>query len=290
MRLTPMEKLVPNSGLLLEKTPSAALSRMMRTGILARSVEDLKTVLKVISGPDEKESDVISIKKLPDPEKRAERLRLAWTVNAGGLAVSEETAGIIKGLAEKLSASGHVVDCLPDGRFDFKTSRDVFLRIFYASVSASMPLPAVFVMRRLLGAKYFDTSLKRYLKAETERLELINSMEGIFSDYDALLCPITATPAFPHIKPDRCTRMGPVYKKGIDVDGKNINYAEANMGFTIPFSVTGNPVAVLPAGLSGDGLPIGVQVVGRRYDDLRLLEIAAALSEEAGPIGHPKLK
>ncbi|MFZ5354033.1 MAG: amidase family protein [Bacillota bacterium] len=62
------------------------------------------------------------------------------------------------------------------------------------------------------------------------------------------------------------------------------------MGFVIPFSVTGNPVITIPIGFSGEGLPIGIQCIGRRYEDIKLLEIAAKLCEITGPLKHPSLK
>ena len=284
---TSTEKFVPSTGLLTEKTASEALNRMMRTGILARSVEDCKTALKIISGPDNEECDVLSVNNIIHPTKPVGKLRVLWTTNSGGLAVSKDTREIMKNITEKLASLGHKVDALQSERFDFKAAREVFLQLFYSVISIIMPAPALFLMKIFGKGTYLNTNLKKYFEAEQNRIALINSLDSLFYEYDVLLCPVTATPAFPHMKPDRYMGMQPIYKKGVDVDGKMINYSEANMGFTVPFSVTGNPVVVFPAGLSQDGLPIGIQAVGRRYYDLNLLDMAAVLSEVAGPIRHP---
>jgi amidase len=72
--------------------------------------------------------------------------------------------------------------------------------------------------------------------------------------------------AFPH-----CPTSTPLY-----VDGEAVNYWRA-VGHTAPFNFTGHPVVVVPVGTDGNGLPIGVQVVGRRWDEERLLGVARIL-------------
>jgi amidase len=73
----------------------------------------------------------------------------------------------------------------------------------------------------------------------------------------------------------------------IDIDGSKMPYFTANMSFTSVFNLTGNPVVVLPAGRSSDGLPIGIQVIGRRWQDMHLLSVAEALTEVTGPFQAP---
>lgn len=89
--------------------------------------------------------------------------------------------------------------------------------------------------------------------------------------HDAWLCPVSSTPAFPHCKPGT----------PISVDGTDVPYAVAAAGYAIPFNVSGHPVVVLPCGRSAQGMPIGVQVVGHRWGDERLLAVAGALERVA---------
>jgi Asp-tRNA(Asn)/Glu-tRNA(Gln) amidotransferase A subunit family amidase len=80
----------------------------------------------------------------------------------------------------------------------------------------------------------------------------------------------------------------PVYKaKYVDVDGSNVPYGLASVGLTSPFNVTGNPVVVAPAGVAKNGMPFGVQIVGKRWQDYRLLSLAQELEKNLEPVGRP---
>jgi len=82
--------------------------------------------------------------------------------------------------------------------------------------------------------------------------------------------------AFPH-----CETGTPLH-----VDGQEVEYWVANAHCTL-FNYTGHPAVVLPYKLDSDGLPIGMQLVGKRWDESRLLAIAQALSEVTGAFQRP---
>jgi amidase len=63
------------------------------------------------------------------------------------------------------------------------------------------------------------------------------------------------------------------------VDGKKVSYATSNMGYTTPFSLTSNPVIVIPIGQTKEGLPVGAQIVGKRFHDLDLRKIIAVMEQ-----------
>jgi amidase len=71
------------------------------------------------------------------------------------------------------------------------------------------------------------------------------------------------------------------------VDGEPVNYWKANVGYTNLFNLAGNPVVAMPIGFNGSGLPIGVQVVGSRWRDARLLTVAGQLFDAAGVFRTP---
>jgi len=108
------------------------------------------------------------------------------------------------------------------------------------------------------------------------RDEFILAWEGFFESWDVLLCPSAPVTAFPH---------APVGAP-IDVDGEPMKYGQINH-HTYPFNLSGHPAAVLPIGRDPNGLPIGLQVVTRRWQDERLLSIVAWLAEIAGPFPRP---
>jgi amidase len=110
-----------------------------------------------------------------------------------------------------------------------------------------------------------------------KRDSLIAVLEHFFSRWDALLCPVTVGPAIPH-----CPFGTPVA-----VDSHQVPYFIAGTAYTSLFNLTGHPAVVLPLTHSADGLPIGLQVVGRRWSETQLLDIAGRLALVIGPFKPP---
>ena len=100
----------------------------------------------------------------------------------------------------------------------------------------------------------------------------ITRSEDFLGGWDALLAPVAPGPAFHH----QSDRGSPV-----PVDDREVDYWSF-MNFCIPYNFTGQPSIVLPVGQTPDGLPVGVQIVARRWADMRLLAIAAALEPFVG--------
>lgn len=99
------------------------------------------------------------------------------------------------------------------------------------------------------------------------RDEAITRSEDFLSGWDAFLAPVAPGPAFRH----QSTRGD-----ALPVDDREVDYWSF-MNFCVPYNLTGQPSIVLPIGQTPDGLPVGVQIIGRRWNDMRLLAIAAAL-------------
>jgi len=135
---------------------------------------------------------------------------------------------------------------------------------------------------------YFEPmSFKKYMAALERRDSLISTLETFLSQWDAWLCPVTACAAFEHLDPDYYISPLPYYYTPIYIDEQPVDYYIANVSFTTVFNLTGSPVVVIPIGTTDKGLPIGIQVVGRRWQDMRLLAVAESLAEVAGPLQHP---
>lgn len=98
------------------------------------------------------------------------------------------------------------------------------------------------------------------------------------ADWDAWLCPVASVPAFEH------SRKG----KSINVDGQKVSYSMAAGAYVTVFNLTESPVVAMPVALSGEGLLIGVQVVGKRWKDMELLSVAEQLTEVVGEFQHPR--
>jgi Asp-tRNA(Asn)/Glu-tRNA(Gln) amidotransferase A subunit family amidase len=95
--------------------------------------------------------------------------------------------------------------------------------------------------------------------------------------YPILLCPAAAIPAFRH------------GERSWQIDGKTVDYLDA-WSYTEFFNLLGNPAAVVPVGRSSEGLPIGVQIVGRPWEEEQVLSVAAALEKQCGAWRIPRLK
>ena len=286
----PTEYRVPGTGHLTDLPGKPhAFRHLACFGPLARSVDDLKLVFSVIAGPDGHDFLVPPVPLTPASAKPLENLRLAWTSDVGGLAVTADTSRLLASLIARLAERG----CKTEERalpFDL----DAAWRIGGALTTA-MAVPVVPAPLRWLGATLYPLmfpnqpfhagmakglrmGISGYMKTLTERETFIAAMEDMFDHCDALICPVASTPAFTH---RRAAVKAP--GKAIDVDGKKMPYWMATVYHTSIFNLTGHPVVVIPLGLSEDGLPIGVQVVGRRWHDMEILDIAGKLAEVLGP-------
>ena len=108
------------------------------------------------------------------------------------------------------------------------------------------------------------------------RDQAIGVWERFFAHWDVLLCPPAMTTAFPHCAPGAA----------LEVDGRDEVYWQVS-AHTPLFNYTGHPAVVLPYTLGHHGLPLGVQVVGKRWDAARLLGIATALTGVTGAFRRP---
>ncbi len=111
---------------------------------------------------------------------------------------------------------------------------------------------------------------EHFTNAAKERQRVTNILWRFFQSYDLFLTPTLAVPAFEH------GILGPK-----EIDGHRVK-PNAWIAFTHPFNLTGQPAASVPAGWTEDGLPVGLQLVGRRLEEPLVLRAAAAF-ERARP-------
>jgi Asp-tRNA(Asn)/Glu-tRNA(Gln) amidotransferase A subunit family amidase len=110
-----------------------------------------------------------------------------------------------------------------------------------------------------------------YLATDETRTELYDAVETALEDVDALVCPTLATPPLTHDEPYP-TEINGESNRGLPMDWM----------LAWPFNMTGHPVVCVPGGLTDEGLPVGLQVVGPRFSESRLLTVGKAF-EEANP-------
>lgn len=114
----------------------------------------------------------------------------------------------------------------------------------------------------VLSSGFFDAY---YLQAQKARTLLINAFNDLFSTYDALIGPVSPTPAFGLGE----NTSDPVKMYLADI-------------MTVPPSLAGLPALSVPAGMTSQGLPVGVQIIGARRSDAQLLALAKSLEKRNG--------
>ena len=273
------------------------LRYFLTPGPLARSVEDLRLAFTIIAGPDVREWEIPPVPLSQAPIRELNQLRLAW-YDDFGFPVSSEIKAAMSHLAEDLAYSGcHIEHCAPVG-FDFNLALQVYGILKEAALTVrSSPLHLPRVLWRGISSRVQPSNpigrgllqgagarLQDHARALSHRDVFIFQMDRFLADWDAWLCPVAAVPAYPHI----LTR-NPVeqLRALVEVDGKAIPYILATSMFTGIFNLTGNPVVVLPLAKTQDGLPIGVQIVAKRWDEMALLSIAQQITKVTGQFQFP---
>jgi len=260
-------------------------------GPIARSVTDLRLALSLVAGPDGQDMDVPPV-PLADVSKRPlASLKFAWTDDFGDLPVTEDTHVAFTKLADELSKAGCQVERAVPSDFDFTAAWRTFGKFVGCGTGVGMPGVARLGFR-LFGSMIFkdpmmgsaasvlDLKAQSYYEALMERERFSAKVERFLANYDAWLCPAASMPAFPHCKP------GPVGEP-LDVDDQQAAYWMASTAHSALFNLTGHPVVTMPLAQSKEGLPVGMQVVGRLWDEMALLNTAEALTEVTGPLQHP---
>lgn len=280
----------------LPGTPKGA-DHLGTFGPIARSVEDLRLCLSVVSGPDGRDHEVAPVPLGTPAERDLAELRIAWTDGLGDLRAGKETRKALEGLARDLGRLGCRVEEREPAVFAPALAWRTYWEIYGAENPPEVPARA----RRLLGdiarlapddgwfpapgvLRGAGFGMRGYAEALDRRDELVSQLESFLGRFDAWLLPVTVGTAFTH-RPAPLTKI----PEPIEVDGREIPYHAATLGFTVPFSLTGNPVVALPVSRSAEGLPIGAQLVGRRWQEADLLGLAEALKGATRPPEHPPL-
>ncbi len=231
---------------------------MWGIGPMARSIDDLWLGYRIISGPDGHDFDVPPVPVSDISPKKPKELKIAWAATFPGVPVASSISSAVASLAVALERAGALVEeCLP--AVDFaelaraRVSLSKAVRLAFHHADDEQPV-----------------SLQEYLAALDVRDRIIRLWDDFFSEWDALLCPVSMVTAFPHC----------VVDTPLQVDGEEVNYWRA-VGHCAPFNFTGNPAISIPISRDADGLPIGAQLVGKRWEEARLLGVASYVAEVA---------
>lgn len=245
-------------------------------GPMSRTVADAALMLRVMSGPHPR--DHYSLEAPPVDyaaglARGIRGMRVAYSADLGHARVDPEVARIVADGARAFEDLGATVEEVsvpfgPQGpelaRF-FWAAHELDLVQYLPEYAERMDPGLVSCIR---AAEAY--SAQQYLEMRTAKLEYIESIHRFFDEWDLLVTPSVSVAAFP------ADRLQPAHWPEHPWDW--LSWAE----FSYPFNFSHNPAASVPAGFTADGLPVGLQIVGRRLADDVVLRAAAAF-ESARP-------
>jgi len=246
-------------------------------GPIARTVADLALMLEVMAGPhpwDHSSAEAPPLPYTAELGRGVRNRRIAFSPDLGHARVDPEVAECVRQAAAVFATDlgAHVEEVVPS----WAAEGPELIRFFWpAHLAIHAPqLPAwqtrmdPGLVACIRAAEPF--SLLDYLRMRERKYSYINAISRFFEDWDFLLTPAVSVPAFP---PER-VRPADWPEHAWDW----IAWAE----FSYPFNFAGNPAISVPCGWTREGLPVGLQIVGRRFDDSGVLQAAAAF-EAARP-------
>ena len=245
-------------------------------GPMARTVGDLRVLFAAMAGPDDGDSRSAPapVREVREPE--AKRLGIGYFESDGRTPVTAETREAVKRAASLLSENGfRVAEFCPDG---LEEARQLWWK-FFGTAGGMILAPMLrghekelspilrefFLWTTATPAHTGESLLTAWLGRDELRERILRQMR----DYPVLICPTAAIPAFRH------------GEREWQVDEKTVKYLDA-WSYCEWFNVLGFPAVVVPVGHSEEGLPIGVQIVGRPWEEETLLAIAGILENARG--------
>ncbi|MHA1672269.1 MAG: amidase, partial [Promethearchaeota archaeon] len=215
--------------------------------------------------PSQPGSYLESLKNPPD------KLKIALSLNLGyAKLLDKEVESAVRHAAGLLTSMGWEVE---DPELKMKNPEPP-MQIMWTSLYAAhhstlyKKYPDAFEPQlvRLIKAG-MNIPASELLKTQIKGKKLFVAISKVFQQYDVLITPTIATIPFDNGKmfPDK-------------INGKNIS-PTGWMPFTFPFNLTGHPAATIPVGFSESGLPIGMQIVGRMFDETTVLQVSKAIQD-----------
>ncbi|HET7232565.1 MAG TPA: amidase [Longimicrobium sp.] len=266
-----------------------SLRHICTYGPIARSVADLEMAMELLTAPDPSFPDTPPVPFALRPPRDPATLRIAWADAFGGYPVCADTAAAVRGVATALQAAGAEVWRRAPDAIDGDGALATWGEINGFETGMALPPYATLPMRWGAAVQFgrgpFSRGLgrgmafngKRYFHALDRRDRWCGEIDAFLDGYDAWICPVAAVPAITH------RRTG----AAVEVDGRRTSYSLALGAWACLTALLGCPVVVLPIGRSADGLPIGVQIVGRRWDDAGVLAVARAIERLTGGFQPP---
>jgi len=287
LTLKPTESLVPAHGHVPDLPGQPRTTRAMGVfGPLARSVDDLELALRIVAGPDGRESEAPPMPLGKPGVRLPGDLRIAVLETNPLVTVSADTAAVVQATVKLLTKAGARVKRAEPSGLDWQQAWDDWCDLFFYQARALSPLserqgdlgkgaspdPAA-----RSAARTARLDLGAYFTLLDRRDRLLRQCEIFLGDFDAWLMPVMPDAAFVRQSQDQPLR----------IDGVEHPYFFAGTSYNFLANLTGQPSVVLPCGFSRTGLPMGLQLTGRKWRDIELLCVARAIERLLPPCPVP---
>jgi Asp-tRNA(Asn)/Glu-tRNA(Gln) amidotransferase A subunit family amidase len=253
-------------------------------GPMARTVADLQVLFEVMAGPHhgDPSSAPVPLRKLTLEELK--QIRIGYFEDDGRTPVTAETRLAVRTAVDGLRLAGfEVVPFRPDG---LERARQLWWKLFgtaggmvLAPLTKGREADLSPLLKEFLGwamaepAHTGTTLLDTWLQRDEIRNQFLVQMQA----FPIVLCPAAAIPAFRH------------GERSWQIEGQTVKYLDA-WSYTEWFNLLGTPAAVVPVSQSAEGLPIGVQIVGRPWEEELVLAVAAEVERECGGYRKPPIE
>ena len=252
-------------------------------GPMARTIEDVRILFEVMAGWDDGDPCAAPVELREIHQTAVQAVNIGFFSDDGRTPVTQETRSAVRRAASLLLGCGfHVEPFRPEG---LEEARQLWWELFgtaggmilgpMLSGHESELSPMLREFQTWTNAEPAHTGeslLNAWLGRDALREKILLQMRK----YPVLLCPTAAIPAFRH------------GEREWQVEGKTVKYLDA-WSYCEWFNLVGFPAAVVPMGYSDQGLPIGVQIVGRPWQEQVVLAVAEKLEKERGPWQAPPL-
>ncbi|MFD8483018.1 amidase [Kitasatospora sp. NPDC059673] len=288
--------LLPSRGAVPPPGPALPTEQdLVVVGPMARTARDLSLLLDVMAGPDPLTHGVAYRLALPPA-------RHEWLRDFRALIVEEHPfiptgsavrAGLTR-VADALAAGGARVERHSPLLPDLAEAAVIYKQFLFSGATAHFPVEARAQLQARAAELAADDQsldaarLRGMVLSHSDWVALNMRRElhrhgwrQLFAEYDAVVCPITPTPAFPHDH-----HQNPL-ERLLDIDGVEYPYFDQLVWAGVA-TMPGLPATAVPTGPSPEGLPVGVQIIGPMYEDRTPLRLAELLEREIGGFVAPK--
>jgi Asp-tRNA(Asn)/Glu-tRNA(Gln) amidotransferase A subunit family amidase len=241
-------------------------------GPLGASVRDLVLALRVMAGAHPADPLTWPVPLGDDVEVDWSRLRVAVSEDLGWAPVDREVRAAFRRAVDRLSDDGaRVVETHPEAGYPTQLWHGIAIPEGFASEGPLLDDDGIDPVTREITESGRSATAADYLDAQERRVAFTETWESFFrpgdGGYDVLLAPSMPVPAF------STDVTGPAEIDGTPVDP----FFDDWCVLALPANLTGQPATAVPTDLSAEGLPVGLQVIGPRWADLRTLAVAGRI-------------